>query len=218
MAVLNKVYVHILEGSGILSSHSDFLQSQIGKTLNKLESFIPISSLDIIVEHNPRAVIPETGECGYAPGPHVLYIYLDANRVDFEDIVINQIPCTLAHEVHHALRWRGPGYGKTLGEAIISEGLACHSAFEFTGKQQPWDHALNKKNLNKYLQQAISEWNKSPYNHSEWFYNTQKKGMPRWAGYSIGFFLVKNYKKRHPEETALSLVSLPAKEFVSDFK
>ena len=30
----------------------------------------------------------------------------------------------IVHEVHHCLRMAGPGYGWTLGEALVSEGLA----------------------------------------------------------------------------------------------
>jgi hypothetical protein len=35
------------------------------------------------------------------------------------------LPVSLAHELHHSSRIRtGPGYGRTLGEAMVSEGLA----------------------------------------------------------------------------------------------
>lgn len=35
-----------------------------------------------------------------------------------------ELPATVAHELHHARRWAGPGYGHTLVKVPISEGLA----------------------------------------------------------------------------------------------
>ncbi|WP_309228112.1 DUF2268 domain-containing putative Zn-dependent protease [Kosakonia sp. S42] len=35
-----------------------------------------------------------------------------------------------AHELHHAARWSGPGYGFYLGEPLVSEELAGHFAIQ----------------------------------------------------------------------------------------
>lgn len=40
---------------------------------------------------------------------------------------------TLVHEIHHAMRWRGPGCGSTLRERLVSEGLAQTFEAECTG-------------------------------------------------------------------------------------
>ena len=54
--------------------------------------------------------------------------------------------------MHHCARWGTVGYGETLLEAMISEGLAEHFDIE-VNKTKPtmWATALDKKNLEKYL-------------------------------------------------------------------
>ncbi|MES0476805.1 MULTISPECIES: DUF2268 domain-containing putative Zn-dependent protease [Citrobacter freundii complex] len=42
--------------------------------------------------------------------------------------------------LHHAARWQGPGYGSTLGEALVSKGLADHFSLElFGGEPELWE-------------------------------------------------------------------------------
>nr|WP_274517589.1 DUF2268 domain-containing putative Zn-dependent protease [Pseudomonas sp. GM18] len=41
----------------------------------------------------------------------------------------------IVHEVHHCLRIAGPGYGWTLGEALVSEGLAGQFVRHLLGKR-----------------------------------------------------------------------------------
>jgi len=32
----------------------------------------------------------------------------------------NKLPIVLAEELHHACRWQGPGFGKTLKEVLVT--------------------------------------------------------------------------------------------------
>ena len=38
-----------------------------------------------------------------------------------------------------------------------------------------------------------------PYDHSLWFYGTSPKKVVRWAGYSLGYELVRAYIDAHPD-------------------
>lgn len=48
---------------------------------------------------------------------------------------------TLAHELHHCARLRGPSYGSTLGEALESEGLAARFDLEVHPGAPPYHWA-----------------------------------------------------------------------------
>ncbi|WP_256390362.1 DUF2268 domain-containing putative Zn-dependent protease [Pseudomonas yamanorum] len=86
----------------------------------------------------------------------------------------------VVHEVHHCLRMAGPGYGWTLGEAMVSEGLAGQFVRRVLGSQpELWERALAPEELlsspvELQLLQATY------YDHSEWFFGTGTR--PRWLG------------------------------------
>jgi Predicted Zn-dependent protease (DUF2268) len=105
------------------------------------------------------------------------------------------LPATLAHELHHSSRVRmGPGYGMTLAEALVTEGLADHFAAEAfpDTPPKPWDHALSGE-------QEAELWRKAQavlevpygYDHRAWFFG--RGDLPRWAGYTIGYRIAEAY-------------------------
>ena len=105
------------------------------------------------------------------------------------------VPPLVAHELHHSSRVRtGPGYGKTLGEALVTEGLADHFASEAfpDTPSQPWDNALSNEQEAELWRRAQSVL-KVPggYNHRAWFYGGGD--LPRWAGYTLGYRIAEAY-------------------------
>ena len=82
-----------------------------------------LSDVDVAVRILPWG-LPETGVHGYAPTAHYAELTLDPGNPQFALRWRSEVPATLAHELHHCRRWRGPGYGSTLLEALVSEGLA----------------------------------------------------------------------------------------------
>jgi Predicted Zn-dependent protease (DUF2268) len=105
------------------------------------------------------------------------------------------VPAALAHELHHSSRIRmGPGYGITLAEALVTEGLADHfvaEAFPDT-PPQPWDHALSGEQETELWQEAQSVLEvPGGYNHQAWFFGGGD--LPRWAGYTLGYRIAEAY-------------------------
>jgi hypothetical protein len=105
------------------------------------------------------------------------------------------IPAILAHELHHSSRVRmGPGYGITLAEALVTEGLADHFAAEAfpDTPPQPWDNALSAAQEAGLWRQAEPVL-KAPggYDHRAWFFGGGD--LPRWAGYTLGYRIAEAY-------------------------
>jgi hypothetical protein len=83
----------------------------------------------IDVRVDPMLVIPETGVGGLTDESGDVRIAIDVERRDLRESLETWVPAMVAHEVHHSSRIRtGTGYGATLGEALVSEGLADHFA------------------------------------------------------------------------------------------
>jgi hypothetical protein len=123
----------------------------------------------------------------------------------------------VAHELHHSSRIRtNPGYGTTLGEAMVSEGLADHFAEElYPHTAQPWDHALTKAQERELWKLARSELSSTTYDHGAWFFGTSS--MPAWAGYTFGYEMVGRYLRVHGTTAALA-VHVDAAKVLSGFR
>lgn len=208
------VHLHILRASGGFEPYFEILERTIKRAVEKTAGYISLHPIDIVVYDNPRQVVPGFGHGGRTNNPHTIHVSLDPSFPDFKHVIKKEIPRTISHELHHAVRWKVVGYGTTLLERFVSEGLATHFEQDmWGGTPSPWATALDINSLVAVNELAKSEYTSTTFNHSRWFYGTGD--LPRWAGYSLGFHLVEQYLKKHPEETAAILVSAPAETFVA---
>jgi Predicted Zn-dependent protease (DUF2268) len=151
----------------------------------------------IEVALDARRAIPGIGVGGFAnPATGDVSLWIDgAPPGGLKAALETWVPATVAHELHHSSRIRmGPGYGTTLAEALVTEGLADHFAAEAfpDTPPQPWDHALS-------AEQETELWRKAQpildvpggYNHPAWFRDGGR--LPRWAGYTLGYRIAEAY-------------------------
>ncbi len=211
------VNLHILNASGLLSSVTKQIEDEFAKSLIKISDKLPISDVDVAIYNNPRGTISELGIGGYTPNGHLVFVYLDSKFPNIKRVIKEQLKRTLAHELHHCLRWRNPGYGKTLLEALLTEGLADHFDLEVNGGDlEPWCTALNREEIVAFIKRAKIEYDNKSYDHRAWFFGSKEKSIPRWTGYALGFTLVENYLKANPDKKASKLYAIKAEEFVKE--
>ena len=202
--------LHILNAQDKLTAHNEWLNTCLTETYAKASMLMNLPSLDIIVKAGTQ-VIPEKGHLGYSPEPGIVYITVDPQNLSFCSNHNNSLERMLAHELHHAARWAGPGYGFTLGEAIVSEGLAGHFTLElFGGEPEPWE-SLNKVEVQSHILRTRKDWDRTDYDHNAWFYGTSN--LPRWFGYTVGFNLVTRFLLANPHLRASTLTNVNAKAF-----
>jgi len=204
------------EEQGQLDSYRDEIIPVIRKTFSEVNELMPVKEVLIRILVAPQNVIPELGINGYNPNENEVIIHTDPNSSIFPQSLGNDLATILSHELHHVKRRRTTGYGSTLLQALISEGLADHFSVEVTQADPPiWSQVLTDNQLDSLIQKARQNWNAGVYDHNAWFFGTTKD-IPRWAGYSIGFELVQIYLLNHPERKASNLFGEPASSFIPE--
>lgn len=168
--------------------------------------------VDVMVVPDARPV-PGWDINGYSHGPARITLGVDPGCLGREKRPLpEQLRSTLAHELHHAMRSRGPGYGRTLGEALVSEGLAQCYEVEAGCPVPNYAVAVRGEPLRRLAARADGERGSDRYVHWDWFYGSRTDPSFPWSGgYSLGYALVRRYL----EEAGLTAsrgVAVPAEE------
>lgn len=171
---------------------------------------IPLHEATIRILNNPKHVIAGHAHSGWTHSAEKVRITLNPKFPDKEKLLYEELPRSISHELHHAVRANAlPHEPKTLGATLISEGLAVQFETEvWGGKPSAWATALTEEQLSVVRDAAATEIGNDHYDHAAWFFGSGH--LPRWAGYTLGVHLVGEYLALHPRETAASLVSTPS--------
>lgn len=128
---------------------------------------------------------------------------------DFIEFAINEEKATenlisemVAHELCHAARWgKNDEWINTLFDGMISEGIATYLEAEFV-KDREEKTVFIKTILErtddenkKILEDLRDQLNSNYYDYNTIFFNGNDK-LPRWSGYSLGYYLVKKYLEK----------------------
>ena len=206
------VSISIVDPQGLLVANHARIRELVEQTLDQAESLFAIGRLSITVSASANRAIPGYGVGGFAPDGFTMQIDIDPQFPGLVDVLSDRLPPIVAHELHHNMRWRGPGYGSTLLQSMVSEGLADHFAIELLGAPvPPWSNAFARDQTEHYLEQARPELDSTSFNRDAWFFGTG--GLPRWTGYTLGFRIVEDYQAANPGLSAAELVNTPAEAF-----
>ena len=151
--------------------------------------------VNIVFAEVNHFLIPEDGVGGRTYRADFILITLDLKKPPSEDKLF-EIIC---HELCHAARWGvNPEYTVTLFDGLISEGIA--TIFEETAvigsdnRQVFLSTVLGRSDdENKKILEALRfQLDNSNYHYNEIFFDGNAE-LPRWAGYSAGYYLVNKY-------------------------
>lgn len=180
------------------------LRAAANDAVAQVAAVTALPDFDLVVRAQSGAGMSDWGVAGRAPAPGVIEVTLDPARWTPAALIR-----TLVHDMHHLIRWEGPGYGRSLGEALVSEGLAGHFVTQVLGgAPDPWDAAAPG---NGTARRALTEWARPHYDRSEWFMGRGK--LRRWTGYGLGNRLIAAHLGPRADESALTLAHAPADLF-----
>jgi two-component sensor histidine kinase len=203
---------------------------RIRNILPRIQKLIPADSVTIDLAISSENILPVWGVGGRTTSVstdqhrvETVELYYDPNHSNFR---VEFILRSLVHELHHVCRIRMPQFQLTLLECMVNEGLADHFMVEVLNcEQTPWGRALTEKEIQQYMIQIkplsrikheswTEEFNEKYF--VPWFFGrTGAEPIPGWTGYSLGWRIVENYLKAHPEARASSLVLTPPEVIVS---
>jgi uncharacterized protein YjaZ len=199
------IYHYVANSTGDLDKLQVLITKSLRQVIPIVEKELDANQIDIIFVSAPDLVIPEYGIGGNAPGPNHLYVSFDPSSDKITQQGLNE---TLLHEIHHCIRYRKPGYGKTLGEAMISEGLASLYEEEYSGETPMYAKVQLSEDQIAKANKIIHSKN---YDHTRWFFGN--KDIDRWFGYTYGYNLAKTYSDKTGKK-AFELVHTNSKLFL----
>ena len=153
--------------------------------------------IDVLVTNRIPMIIPENGAGGYTFSADFIRINIDVKKVTGYLISENVV-----HELCHAARWgKNDEWIKSLFDGLIFEGLACVLEAEFVKDRSEKSlfiktilERTDEKN-EKILEELRGQLDSSRYNYDTIFFNGNNE-LPRWSGYSLGYYLVKKYLEK----------------------
>lgn len=197
-------YLHLLNARHALTPILPEIRAAARQALERAAACAEVPEFDLIVRAQTGGGTTDGGLSGHAPAPAVVEIGLDPARFDPEALIR-----TLIRQMHHLIRWEGPVQGRSLGEALVSEGLAGHFVMQVLGgPPDPWDRTVPAPGL---MRRANAEWARLDFSHAEWFQG--KAGLRRWSGHGLGHRLIAAHLTQAPGETAASLARAGAETF-----
>jgi hypothetical protein len=203
----------VFEDGGRLDPHRSTIERVVRESVTAVRPLIAVDGVTIRISAGTSFVIPEIGIGGRTNGARDIQIAVDPGSDVMPRSLTTELFPLLAHEMHHAMRFRTVGYGDSLLEAMVSEGLADQFSIEAAGVDPPiWSKALSGDELALWSARARELWLESPYDHDAWFFGTRE--IPRWAGYSIGFELTRRFLLANPSRRPSELASEPAVSFI----
>jgi Predicted Zn-dependent protease (DUF2268) len=178
------------------------LEALVARSADKVYPLVSSrGQIRINVRLDPKNTVPEIG-VGAIPDPGTGEVYLtvdDHSKIGFRKSLATWLPASLARVLYLSTRIRtGPGYGITLGEALVSEGLADHFVGQAFPKTPPlpWDHrkmtARQEAGLWKRARRDLAI--PGAYDHPLWFFGAGgKNALPRWSGFTLAYRIVRPY-------------------------
>ena len=166
------------------------------RALGHINALLPGPKTIITVKYAPAAsLILQTGTDGVTGPNGVIAIIFGATRqISAGKAVPDWLPRTLSHEVDHSVRFlAGPGFGRSLLQGIISEGIS--SVFDeaaFPGPPNPWDRAISPGQECALWRKATPLLGLLPGLYDFWMFGGD--GVPHWTGFTIGYDIVKDYR------------------------
>lgn len=213
---MNKINILLTGANGNLSDKKEMIE----KTVKVAEEYVfPKLKIDwdidvLVTNRLYDLIIPEDG----VGGRTITFDFIEF-AMNQEKATENLISEMLVHELCHPARWGKNNERITsLFDGIISEGIATYFEAEFIKNRN--ERTIFIKTIlgrsdeenEKILDQLRDRLDSNEYDYNAIFFTGNNK-LPRWSGYSLGFYLVKKYL----EKTGKTIEEAFADNYV-DFK
>lgn len=185
-----RVKLHFLNAGHTKIGHRALIRKQVRIAYAFAVRRLPIGCLDVVVQVAPAMTLPEIGVGAYSPSAELVFVFIDPQHSQLASCLASELAPITVHEFMHAMRWRGPGYGTTLGEALVSEGLALHFEAMLRGAVPWYAAAPDEAVLERLESEARARWSDEAYERLVWFSPRVDTWGLAYRGYALGYRLV----------------------------
>lgn len=207
-SVNGAVMLHVMEAGRALGVWSERIRTGFEPAIRAISAHLELNDIDVIA-YAAESVIPELGMNAYTEHAHLVRLWVDPSHPKLTQSFEASFSALLAHELHHLVRERGPGYGRTLRDSLVSEGLACQFEKEVTGQLPIYGTEFAQDEVAEQLSR-IAPFLDGPYSPA-WMFGSHEQGIERSFGYRLGSTLVAQWL-RSQEKTAAQAVHLTAQQ------
>ena len=193
------------------------VEREVRQAISKVQGLIAANDLTIHIKlsdkSTERFIVPKLGVGGHPVGTDTVWIYIQPENPNFKTASVGR---GLPHEIHHAIRLRTPNWHWSLLESFVMEGLADHFVVEVAGGEPgAWAHALTDAEIQRnlirvkpLLRAKIESYPEfvEKYETPWLFGRSGDDPIPRFTGYTLGWRIVENYLRAHPDARASSLI------------
>jgi len=134
----------------------------------------------------------------------------------------DEIRALLTHEYHHACRLFHQNFNEStipLIESIVMEGLAEYAVNEHVGQHvlAPWTKSYSRERLQLLWERTFKKHAElqGRSKHYPYLLGSSVRGVPRLAGYAVGYFLVTEYIKQMNNPSTVDLFPKSAEEIIN---
>lgn len=195
---MSKVNILLTEANGNLSDKKEVIKNAVRTAEKYAFQKLKIDwDVDVLITNRIPMIIPENGAGGYTFSADFIRINIDNDKA-----TENLISENVVHELCHAARWgKNDEWTKSLFDGLIFEGIACTLEAEFAKDKSEKTLFIRNvlersdKENEKILAEIRDKLDSNEYNYDEIFFNGNDK-LPRWSGYSLGFYLVEKYLEK----------------------
>jgi uncharacterized protein YjaZ len=208
--------LHVLNADGSLSDWLQRISDGFDSSLSLVASRIPVGDVDVVVFNDSGSVVPELGMSGFCRSAHRMYLPIDTAHPALSENFERVFRAFFAHEMHHCARRHISGYASTLGQALVTEGLACCFEAEFPGGSVPmYATRVRGDALVQFTDRARPVLNERMSGWGEWFFGEREPDIPMHAGYALGYEIVSAWLRRNGT-TAAAAYEAPAADFLAE--
>lgn len=199
-------------------SKNNELVKEVEKAVKAIETDFSTKSCDIFIfgtsKNNTFLIDKMNGVGGYA-APEAILIYLYPNA----DWANHAYRATL-HELNHTIRYPY-GHPSTFLNWVIFEGLAELYLSEKCryDSLSPWAISATFAEIETLLPKVKEFWTlkEIPADGHEWFFGSEEKKIPLWFGYSLGFYILSQFRKDNASLPWKDLIKLPSETIAERF-
>lgn len=176
----------------------------IKKTIVLCQKIYEIKNLNIFVFPSFDLFVKKkmAGVTGFTPWKNTILLFINPAKAWKKSL-----KKTVAHEFCHVATIKNHRW-TTLLDSIIFEGLAENFVqCVIKNKLSPWSKTLNLKQSKKYFKKLKENLDSKDINiYKSIFFKGEE--YPLWAGYAIGYNIVKRFLDNHPKYSWSKIIKL----------